>query len=133
MNKDFGSWHALKCKVHDHDGVVAQCKTREVWWVCLGINIGFEQDGKNANLERPVLVLKRYNSHLFLGIPLTSKNKDNKYHFPLEYNGVPSNAILSQVRAFSSKRLLNKVGVVPIDMFNSLRFKFIEEVLSDKK
>ena len=31
--------------------------------------MGFEEDGKNDNFVRPVLVLKKFNNDMFLGIP----------------------------------------------------------------
>ena len=130
MKKDYSKWHSLKCKVHEHENKV-YCKSRDVWWVCLGHNVGFEQDGKGENFERPVVVLKVFNTHLFLGIPLTSKDKNGKYYFPLEYNNMKSLAVLSQARVFSNKRLLNKVGVIPIDMFNSMRGQYIATVVGD--
>lgn len=128
MSKDYVKWHELKCLVHEAENRVF-CKPREVWWVCLGHNIGFEQDGKGDNFERPVVIIKPFNTHLFFGIPLTSKDKTGKYYFPLEYNGMKSLAILSQARIFSNKRLLNKVGVIPIEMFNSLRKQYIATIV----
>lgn len=130
--KRFNVWTKLKRKVHNYTGPTAHCKPREVWWVSLGHNVGFEQDGKGNNFERPVLVVKTFSKGLFLGIPLTSKPHKGDYFFDIEYNGIPSIAILSQVRALSQNRLLNKVGVVPIDMFNDLKKKLVEKVLDMK-
>jgi mRNA interferase MazF len=127
--KRFNVWTKLKRQVHNYDGPTAHCKPREVWWVSLGHNVGYEMDGKNENFERPVLVLRVFNTKLFLGVPLTSQPHEGDYFYSLEYNGIPSIAILSQVRAFSQKRLLNKMGVVPIDMFNGLKKQYIEKVL----
>lgn len=129
MEKDYVAWHALKDRVHAFENT-AYCKPREVWWVCMGHNVGFEEDGKGENFERPVLVIKVFSAGLFLGIPLTSKDRQGNYYFPLEYNNVKSTAILSQTRALSSKRLLNKVGVVPIDMFNSLKDQLVKNILA---
>jgi mRNA interferase MazF len=127
--KRFNVWTKLKRKVHNYNGSIVHCKPREVWWVSLGHNVGLEQDGKGDNFERPVLIMKVYNASLFFGIPLTSKEHEGKYFYKIEYNGIPSIAVLSQARAFSSKRLLNKVGVVPIDMYNSLKQQYIKSVL----
>lgn len=131
MHKDFIKWHSLKSKVDNYEGTIPNFKSREVWWVSMGHNIGFEQDGKGCRFERPVLILKKYNKNFFLGIPLTSKEKVGKYYFLLQYNGVKSIAILSQVRALSGKRLLNKAGVVPIDMFKDLKRNFIKDILEE--
>lgn len=39
--------------------------------------ISDEQDGKNAEFTRPVLVLRKFNHSLFLGIPLTTNRKNH--------------------------------------------------------
>lgn len=127
--KRFNAWTKLKRKVHNYDGPLVHCKTRDVWWVSMGHNVGLEQDGKGDNFERPVLIMKVFNESLFLGMPLTSKEHEGKYFFKLEYSGIPSVAVLSQARAFSQKRLLNKVGVVPIDMYNNLKQQYVNNVL----
>lgn len=100
---------------------------REIWWTNLGTNVGFEEDGKNMQHERPVIVLKKFNKDLFWALPLTSKEKSNKYYFGFKYienkkekKGI---AILSQVRAMSSKRLLRKIGVVQRGEFEKTRNK----------
>ena len=41
---------------HDVNGFYVQ--PREIWYVKLGINIGFEQNGKRE-FQRPVLVIER--------------------------------------------------------------------------
>lgn len=47
----------------------------------MGVNIGYEEDGKNEKFERPVLILKKFNQYLILVVPLSSKIKNNKYYF----------------------------------------------------
>ncbi len=103
----FETWTKLKIKLHFGPTAV-YFREREIWWASLGANIGFEQAGKNQNYERPVLVVRKFNEHMFWGIPLTSKIKTGKYYFPL----TTGSAILSQLRVLSSKRLIRKVGVI---------------------
>jgi mRNA interferase MazF len=43
----------------------------EVWYIKMGINIGFEQNGKKE-FRRPVLVIKKI-GNMFLCMPLTTK------------------------------------------------------------
>ena len=40
-----------------------------------GKNIGFEQNGKGSNFVRPILVLRKFNSSIFWGLPLTTIKK----------------------------------------------------------
>jgi mRNA interferase MazF len=62
MQKDFDRWNKLK-KTTDGKDEAARLFFREgeVWWVHLGVNIGYETDGKRADFARPVVVLKKYN------------------------------------------------------------------------
>lgn len=66
MEKDFEAWHIVKKNVHEaFMARPAGYKERDVWWVCLGHNIGFEEDGKGQNFSRPVLVIKGFNKQMF--------------------------------------------------------------------
>jgi mRNA-degrading endonuclease toxin of MazEF toxin-antitoxin module len=101
---------------------------REIWWCSLGLNIGFEQDGRGNLYDRPVLVLKKFNLEIFLGIPLTTSEKTGKYYFDLGIHGRKSSvAILSQLRLFDAKRLSNKISVLNKDKFIKIK-KAIKEV-----
>jgi len=54
--KKFFDWTELKIKIHSQERVF-YFREREIWWTSLGLNIGFEQNGKNKRFERPVLIL----------------------------------------------------------------------------
>src|SRR3954465_7462545 len=103
MHKNFNEWLPLKEVLHLKEKVIF-FKEREVWWCTLGANIGFEQDGKNKNFERPVLILKKFNRDSVLAIPLTSRIKKHRYTFVFTHNGQQFSALLSQVRLISTKR-----------------------------
>ena len=122
MKKDFQGWHIRKEKLHEREtDKKVYFYEREIWWCCLGLNIGFEQDGKNDQFERPVLVLKRFNKDVLWILPLTSKNKTGKYYYQFEYKGRKYSVILSQLRLISSKRLLRKIRTFSWDDFNEVR------------
>lgn len=89
----------------------------------MGVNIGSEQDGKNDGFERPVLILKRINNELLLIVPFTSKLIRNRYRIDIKITGEDSQAMLSQLRIISSKRLLKRIGYVKTDMFNIILVK----------
>ena len=117
----FLSWTSLKIEKEMQDDPEFYFHEREIWWASLGANIGFEQDGKNSNFERPVLVLKKFNRFVFWMVPLTSTIKDNQYYFKTEYEGNEYSIILSQVRLISSKRLLRKVRTLPEEEFDEVK------------
>ena len=92
----FTRWLKLKIIIHHSDLGERYFHEREIWWASIGANIGFEQNGKNENYERPVLIIKKFNKEIFWGLPLTSKEKSGKYYFATEYNQRKSFVILSQ-------------------------------------
>ncbi len=120
MEKDFDGWNARKKRME-----VAEQKKffheREVWWCSLGVNVGFEQDGKNDLYERPVLVIQKFNRDILWAIPLTSTKKKGAYYFPISANKRESVAILSQLRLISSKRLQRRMYKLPNHTFQQLR------------
>lgn len=111
----FIQWTKLKIKLHLSDKEIkVYFRQGEIWWASLGINIGYEEEGKNSSFERPVLVLKKFNKDLLWGIPLTTKIKEkNPYYFPYKLAGKKYSAILSQLRVLSSKRLIRRIGIFP--------------------
>ena len=118
-------WTRLKIKLHFSDRVL-YFKERQIWWTAVGQNIGDEQNGKNTNFERPVLILKKFNMNMFLGVPISTKIRDDQYKYVFINNGTQFSANLSQIRVFSSKRLLRKVGVM-----ENADFGQVKEVLKN--
>jgi mRNA-degrading endonuclease toxin of MazEF toxin-antitoxin module len=103
MDKDYDNWNDGKKKISLNDRVYF--RKGDIWFASIGKNIGDEEDGKNYIFERPILIIRKFNNNIFLGIPLTSQDKEGKYYYKLDY---PNNsvAILSQIRLFDAKRLL---------------------------
>ena len=118
--KDFDGWNENKKEINSKD-MELFFHEREVWWCKLGINIGFEQDGKNSQYARPVVILKKYGMNACLTVPLTTRDKDDKYHLDLGLiNDKTARAILSQIRFLDKKRLINKVDTISKDKFKEL-------------
>jgi mRNA-degrading endonuclease toxin of MazEF toxin-antitoxin module len=100
-------------------------KVREIYWLSVGQNIGYEIYGKGDEYLRPVLILRKFSKESFLGIPLTSVSKNDMFHFEFTpINKVKINyAILSQIKLFSAKRIKSKMGKISQDDFKSLKEK----------
>lgn len=129
-NKEFWPWMAFKQRLQEHDTSSVFFNEREVWWCAIGANISDEQDGKGGRFERPVLILRKFNRHVFLGIPLTSRPKHGRYYFPLgKVRGRDNIAILSQVRLCDRKRRLSKIDMVPKGAFADMK-KAIKDLLA---
>lgn len=118
--EDYNNWNEQKKKyahtkrIYFHKG--------DVWYVALGKNIGYEEDGKNQNFERPILITRKFNNDIFICVPLTSQNKEGKYyHTLISFPG--STAILSQVRLLDAKRLLRYIGKVEHEELQEIKLK----------
>lgn len=120
MQKDFDSWHKLKKKLEKNDKPVF-FKERQIWWVSIGINIGNEQCGKGQRAVRPVLILKKFNNHFFFGVPLSSKQKDNRYYYNFEFKNKKQSAIIFQAKPISTKRLCDLYGYLSSNIFDEIR------------
>lgn len=119
---DYDNWNELKKILSENEEKIYFSKG-EIWFISVGKNLGDEEDGKNQKFERPVLIIRKFNNNIFLGIPLTSKEKIGKYYFFLK--SLSSSAILSQIRLFDSKRLIRKIGKIDskelLDIKNKVR------------
>lgn len=116
--KDFDDWIEKKKESHYKVSQPPLFKERDIWWVSVGVNVGFEEDGKNGNYVRPVLVVKKFNRDLFLGVPMSTKLKDNKYYIKVTVKGDVVSVLTSQLRVFSSKRMWNKLAELDKNDFN---------------
>lgn len=110
MEKDFNNWNNLKIKLDKVTQRILPFRQNEIWWCDIGLNIGHEENGKNKNFNRPVLIIKKFNHHLFWGIPLTTKIKNDKYYHRIQFKDKEQCLMLSQLRVWDSRRLEDKIG-----------------------
>lgn len=126
MEKEFDKWNELKKNIEKRNKIIFY-KEREIWFCSIGHNIGSEENGKNKPFERPVIIIKKINNNLFLGIPTSTKLKeDDKNYFKIEYSNKFYSALINQVRVFSTKRLNRKVCMLNKEFFNFLLNKIIK-------
>ncbi len=127
MEKHFDQWNIFKQRL-DLEHKVPTFKQKEIWWCSIGVNIGHEENGKNQFFNRPVLIVRKFNNHIFLGVPLTTKIKDNKFYHTISVKSKNQSAMLSQIRVWESKRLTHKMGEIGEDEFKVMRKKIKEMV-----
>jgi mRNA interferase MazF len=94
---------------------------REICFIHMGKNIGFEQNGKHIRFERPVVVIKKFGNQTFIGVPLTKQIKSGKFYFKFKISESISIAILSQIRLFDTKRVARKIGYIDSTQFILLK------------
>lgn len=121
----FDKWNNQK-KIIDARKNTKTIKEREVFFLQIGENVGFEQNGKGDKFLRPVLVYKKFSNHLFLGIPLTSQDKkDSRFYAEFSFKNKKSTALLSQIRLFDSKRIDYLYGRISQEQFLFIKKKLI--------
>jgi len=130
MLNDFTKWSTKKQKINDSK-VNFQFRQKDIFFMSIGKNIGFEQSGHGDDFKRPVLVYKKFNKFVFLGIPLTSKPKHDKFHFEFEYKkGTKSFAILSQIRLFDMRRALYHDGKISKIKFEEMQKSLLDLIVT---
>ena len=120
MEKNFDGWNQIKKRTHAGD-FKDFVHAREVWWCSLGVNVGFEQDGKHDTFERPILVLRKFNKDIVLAVPLTTRIKKNPYNVIFTHEGKEYSALISQVRLISTKRLKRRMYQMDSSIFKDIR------------
>ena len=123
MYKNFDEWNILKKKIDEQEESLTNFpKAGEVWMISMGENIGFEQNGSNQDFSRPVLVIRKFNNHMFWSVPLTTKQKNIDFYFnytDLENRKV--SLILAQMKLTSVKRFKRKLYNLDLSLFDQVR------------
>ncbi len=122
---DFDSWNVLKKKIETEISPIDKYpKEGEVWMSSVGKNIGFEQNGSGDNFSRPVLIIKKFNNHMFWSIPLSTKQKDFDFYYNYtDTNNQAVSAILAQMKLMSIKRLKRKLYEVDEKQLGEIKTK----------
>ncbi|KKP46496.1 MAG: hypothetical protein UR39_C0010G0007 [Candidatus Woesebacteria bacterium GW2011_GWA1_33_30] len=126
--KNFDGWIEKKKEYHFQEKPSPMFKERDIWWVSIGINIGYEEDGKHDKFLRPVLVLKKFNRDLFLGVPMSTKIKNNPYYIKVTIADKTVSALISQIRVFSAKRIQDKLAELDTNDFKNVKDEVIKMV-----
>ena len=123
--KDFNRWNELKKKIDEKNDVLGNFpKEGEVWMTDVGLNIGYEQNGSEDNFSRPILIIKKFNNHMFWAISLSTKQKDFDFYFNYtDPNSKKVSAILAQMKLVSVKRLKRDIYVIPKKLFDEIKKK----------
>jgi len=123
--KDFNRWNELKKKIDEKNNVLDNFpKEGEVWMTDVGLNIGYEQNGSEDNFSRPMLIVKKFNNHMFWAIPLSTKQKDFDFYFNYtDPDNKKVSVILAQMKLVSVKRLKRDIYIMPQKLFDQIRQK----------
>lgn len=109
MQKDFWGWNTKKQKIHHEPKPRVFFHEREIWFCHLGVNVGYEQDGKGKAFGRPVIVFRKFNKEVFWGVPLTTRERAGKFYLPVDLgDGTERKAILSPTTAYGCQTPLSE-------------------------
>jgi hypothetical protein len=127
--KDFDRWNNIKKKL-DKSSRLISFNEKEIWWYSAGVNVGSEQDGKGILFARPVYILKKINSKTFIGLPLTSKLREDGSHVSFYFNYDFTTAKISQFKVMDKKRLLKFRGITSDYLHNKMKKATVAFILS---
>ena len=117
----FQKWINKKIELHARLNTPS-FKIKEVFWCAMGENVGDEENGKSELFSRPVLVMRKFNSNLFWGLPLTTQNKQNPYYLKISFIGREQSVIITQLRLMDAKRLYGQaIGKISSSDFEKVR------------
>lgn len=106
----FKNWFKIKISLWEKDSTRIVFKQGDIWWCSIGMNIGEEIFGKSEKFTRPVLIYKKFTGNSFLGLPLTTRDKEGTWYIKISLHEKISRVMLSQARIFDKKRLVSKMG-----------------------
>jgi mRNA interferase MazF len=131
MNKKYNDWNEVKKDTELIEKRV-YFKERDIFWTRIGENIGFEQNGKGDEFQRPILVVKRYTNDMFLGIPLSTTLREGSFYFQFNFvESKISTTLLVQHKLYSSKRLIKKIGMINQCDFDKLKIKLHDLIFGE--
>jgi len=64
MNDNYDKWNTIK-KETNKEKKYRIFKEKEIFYLKMGENIGFEQNGKGEDFVRPIIILKKFNKDMF--------------------------------------------------------------------
>ncbi len=133
MNDRFDEWNEVKKDTQQKTRAPFRIKSKEIYWVNIGYNIGDEQYGKGKTFSRPVLVVRQLTSDLFVGVPLTSNIRDDDYFYSFTFQTkkgiVKNSAMILQIRTFSKKRMTSKLGKMSATDFENIKNKISKAII----
>ena len=136
LNQDiYDEWNTLKKELNNKKEII-NFYQGNIYFMSIGRNIGHESYGKDKLFLRPVLVYKKLTKTTFLGIPLTSKDKDGSYFFKFSYKKDKiSIAMFHQIRVFDIRRSEYLSGKINKNTYQNLENKLTEfmNVTSSKR
>ncbi len=120
MKKDFDKWNKIKKELESKKSDLF-FKQWDIWWISIWLNIKNESCWKWDYFRRPILILKKLSSDIFIWIPLSTKIKKWTWFVNYRHKWIEQTALLYQIRMFNKIRFQRKIW--EIDEKNFLEIK----------
>lgn len=120
INKKYDKWNDIKKDLNKKEFVIG-FREQDILFISIGQNIGYESHGKGEEFLRPVVVLKKLGKYNFIGIPLSSKNKEGYFYYHINFKGRDNIAMINQIRTFDSRRIKYKIGYLSKKQFKDFK------------
>jgi mRNA interferase MazF len=124
--KKFLEWIRVKITLHHSKAKPPPVSEGDIWWACLGENVGHEINGKGERFTRVVIILRKINYFSYLIIPTSTKLHNGKWYLRYVEYGKPVVACIHQTRTIDYRRLDKKMGRVHLNTFRRIERKFSE-------
>ncbi len=124
--KRFLEWIGLKARLDEKVIQSPHVNEGDVWWTCVGENVGKEINGKSHKFSRPVVVLKKLARGFYFVIPTTTKLKEGTWYIQFRHQAKIMAACLHQARAIDHRRLWSKIGRLDDVDFSKIKAGFID-------
>jgi mRNA interferase MazF len=129
--KDYAAWHIQKTTLDARENT-QYFYEQEVWWLALGCNVGFEEDGKGQEFARPVIVLHKFSYRFFFGVPVSSTANVGRFYCHMQSSPGFSTALLSQARPLDARRLIKQAGRLSDTDFARVHYHLTELINGHK-
>ena len=127
-NFEYDKWNEKKQYINFSRTPNIYLKEREVWWCSIGLNVGFEENGKGSRFNTPVLILKKYGPQVFIGALISNTQKTGSFYYRFLLKGRENACLLTQIRLFDARRLTQKIGTLGEEDFQNIR-KAVKDLL----
>lgn len=123
MEKNFDHWNGKKKKLDNISDAIKRplFNEREIWYCSIGVNIGKEMYGKGENHARPVLIIRKFDNHTFLGVPLTTTLRESQYYVALKCDNKDGMVALRELKTYDARRLCEKIEQIGKNKFDAIK------------
>lgn len=122
--KRFLEWIGLKEDVHSRKHKAPHVSEGDIWWACLGENIGSEINGKSKLFSRPVIVFKKLSHGFYFVIPTSTQIREGNWYVKFRHKELETIACMHQSRSIDYRRLTSRLGELDDEDFKRVQEGF---------